>query len=85
MRTVKSRPLGGERHAARLREMRDAYEILVGKPKGNGDDGKPKRTWENIETDRMETECDGVDCIYLTQRRLQWRAFVNTVMNLRVP
>jgi len=29
--------------------------------------------------------CDDVDWIHVTQNRDQWRAFVNTVMNLRVP
>jgi hypothetical protein len=29
--------------------------------------------------------CDGVDCIYQAQDRDQWRALVNSVMNLRVP
>jgi hypothetical protein len=28
---------------------------------------------------------DGVDWIRLTQDRVRWRAFVNTIMNLRVP
>jgi hypothetical protein len=28
---------------------------------------------------------DGVNWIQLAQDRVQWRAFVNTVMNLRVP
>jgi hypothetical protein len=29
--------------------------------------------------------CEGVDLIHLAQVRVQWRAVVNTVMNLRVP
>jgi hypothetical protein len=28
---------------------------------------------------------DGTNLIQLAQDRVQWRAFVNTVMNLRVP
>jgi hypothetical protein len=32
-----------------------------------------------------EIEWDGVDWIEMAQDRGQWRALVNTVMNLRVP
>jgi hypothetical protein len=40
---------------------------------------------DNIKMDRRETEWDGVDWIDLAQDRGQWRALVNTVMNLRCP
>jgi hypothetical protein len=35
--------------------------------------------------DLREIVYDGVDCIELAQDRHQWRALVNTMMNLRVP
>jgi hypothetical protein len=35
--------------------------------------------------DLREIERDGVDCIDMAQDRDQWRALVNTVLNLRVP
>jgi hypothetical protein len=35
--------------------------------------------------DLRETEWDGVDWIDVAQDRDQWRALVNTVLNLRVP
>jgi hypothetical protein len=35
--------------------------------------------------DHREIEWDGIDWIDLTLDRNQWRALVNTVMNLRVP
>jgi hypothetical protein len=35
--------------------------------------------------DLRETGIDGANWIQLPQDRVQWRAFVNTVMNLRVP
>jgi hypothetical protein len=40
---------------------------------------------DNIKIDLREIGWDGVDWIDLAQDRDQWRAFVNTVMNLRVP
>jgi hypothetical protein len=44
---------------------------------------KTKRV-ENIEIDFREIGWDGMDWIELGQDRDQWRALVNTVMNLRV-
>jgi hypothetical protein len=35
--------------------------------------------------DLGEIVIDGANWIRLAQDRVQWRAFVNTVMNLRVP
>jgi len=43
------------------------------------------RRWEdNIKMDLKEIRCE-MDLIHLVQGRGQWRALVNTVMNLRVP
>jgi hypothetical protein len=39
----------------------------------------------NIKMDLEETIWAGVDWIGLAQDRDQWKAFVNVVMNLRVP
>jgi hypothetical protein len=48
--------------------------------------GRPRRRWvNNIKIDLREIEWDGVDWIDLAQERVQWRALVNTVINLRVP
>jgi hypothetical protein len=48
--------------------------------------GRPRRKWEdNIKMDLGERGIDGANWIRLAQDRVQWRAFVNTVMNLRVP
>jgi hypothetical protein len=40
---------------------------------------------DNIKMDLREIGWDGMDWIDLTQDKEQWRALVNTVMNLRVP
>jgi hypothetical protein len=44
-----------------------------------------QRRWvDNIRMDLREIGWDGMDSIDLAQDRDQWRALVNTVMNLRV-
>jgi hypothetical protein len=67
-------------------ENRKAYRILVGKPDGKRPLGRPRRRWvNNIKMDLREIDWDGFDWIDLAQARDQWRALVNTVMDLRVP
>jgi hypothetical protein len=59
---------------------------LVGKVEGKRSLGRPSSRWEdNIKLDLRETRIGGANWIRLAQDRVQWRAFVNTVMNLRVP
>jgi hypothetical protein len=42
--------------------------------------------WEdNIKMNLQEVEWDVVDWIDMAQDRARWRAFVNVVMNLRIP
>jgi hypothetical protein len=63
----------------------NAYRNLVGKPEGKRPLGRPKRRWEdNIKMDLREIEWAGMDWIDLPRNRDQWRATLNTVMNLRV-
>jgi hypothetical protein len=65
---------------------RNAYRILVRKPEGKRLLGIPRRRWEeNFRMDFGEIEWGGMDWTDLAQDRDQWRALVNTVMNLRVP
>jgi hypothetical protein len=40
---------------------------------------------DNIKMDLREIRWDGVDWIDMAQDRDQWRALVNTILNLRVP
>jgi hypothetical protein len=58
----------------------------VGKPEGKRPLGRPRRrSLNNIKMDLREIGSDGMDWIDLVQDRDQWRALVNTIMNLRVP
>jgi hypothetical protein len=67
-------------------EKRNAYSMLVGNPEGKRPLGRPRRRWvDNIKIDLRETGWDGMDWIDLAQDGEQWRALVNTLMNLRVP
>jgi hypothetical protein len=61
------------------------YRILVGKPEGKRPIGSPRhRCANNIKIDLREVGWDGMDWIDLAEDRNQWRAPVNTIMNLRV-
>jgi hypothetical protein len=65
---------------------RNVYRILVGKPDGKRPLGRPRRRWvNNINMDLREIGWDGTYKIDLAQDRDQWRAPVNTVLNLRSP
>jgi hypothetical protein len=60
-------------------EKRNAYSILVEKPEGKRQLGRPRRRWvDNI-------KIDGIDWINLAQDRDKWRALVNRTMNILVP
>jgi hypothetical protein len=74
------------RECSTIEEKRNTCRILVGKPDGNRQLGRPRRRClDNIKIDLREIGWGGIDWIDLSQDRDQWRALVNTVMNLRVP
>jgi hypothetical protein len=66
-------------------EKRNAYRILVGKPKGKRPPGKPRHRWEdNAKMDLREIGWGDMNWTYLAQDKDQWKALVNTAVNLRV-
>jgi hypothetical protein len=68
-----------------MREESKVYKVLVGKPKGKRPLERPRRRWEDgIRMDLRGIDWGSVYWIQLAQDRGRWRAFVNTVMNLRV-
>jgi hypothetical protein len=77
--------LTNARHVAQMRDKRNACRILVGKPEGKRPLERPRRRWlDNIKMDLREIEWDGMHWFDMAQNRDQWRALVNTVLNLRV-
>jgi hypothetical protein len=75
---IKSRRMRWAGHVARLGEK--------GKPERKRRLGRPKCRWEdNIKIDLREIGWGCVDWIDLAEDGAQWRAHVNTVMNLRAP
>jgi hypothetical protein len=85
VKVIKSRRMRWAGHVARMDKGRGAYGVLVRKPEGKRPLEIPRRTWEdNIKLDLRETGIDGANRIRLTQNRVQWRAFVNMEMRLRV-
>jgi hypothetical protein len=48
MRVIKSRRMWWVEHVPHMGETRNAYNILVGKPRGKIPPGKPRHRWEDI-------------------------------------
>jgi hypothetical protein len=55
IRIIKSRRMRWAGHAARMREERNGYRFLVGKPEGKRPLRRPRRRWvDNIRIDLVE-------------------------------
>jgi hypothetical protein len=66
-------------------DWKSIYRVLVVKPEGKRQLGRPRRRWEdNIKTDLQEVEWS-IGCFELDQFIDRWRVTVYAVMNLRVP
>jgi hypothetical protein len=87
IRIIKSSRMRWEGHVAQLGEnKKNAYSLLVGKPEGKRQLGRPRRRWvDNVRMDLGEVGWGDVDWIGLAKDRNRWRVLVNSVLNLRVP
>jgi hypothetical protein len=67
-------------------ERRVVHRVLVGKPEGRRQLGRPRRIWEyNIKMNLQEVVVGGGDWMERAQDRNRWRALAGMVMNFRVP
>jgi hypothetical protein len=86
IKMIKSRTMRWAGHVAEMREKRNVYRLLVGKPEGKRPLGRPRLRWvDNIKMDLLETGWGDVDWIGMAQDRNRWRALVNSVLTFRVP
>jgi hypothetical protein len=86
VRVIKSMRMRWAGHIVRMGDGGYVYRILVGRLEGKRPLEIHRCRWEdNIKMDLREIGIDGANWIQLAQNRVQWRAFVNTVMKLRVP
>jgi hypothetical protein len=69
-----------------MEEKRNAYRILERKSEVKRPLGGPRRRRvEIVKRDLRSIRWGSMGCVDLAQDRDQWRALVNTEMNLRVP
>jgi hypothetical protein len=86
VRVIKSRRMMWAGCMTRMGEGRGVYGVLVGRSESQRPMGRPRRRCEyNFKMDLREIGIDGANWIQLAQHRVRWRAFVSTVMNLRIP
>ena len=72
VRNLELRRLRWAEHVAHMKESRNAYRVLMGRPKGKRPLGRPRRRWEdNIKMDLKEVGCDVRNWMDLAQDRDQ--------------
>jgi hypothetical protein len=85
VRVIKSRRIRWAGHVARMGEGSGVYRVLVGRSERKTPFGIPRLRWEdNIKINLREIGIDRPNWIQVAQDSVQWQAFVNTVMNLRI-
>jgi hypothetical protein len=85
IRMMKSKRMRWAGHVGRMGAKTNAYRILVGKREGKRRLGKLRHRWvDSINMDVRAIGWDGEDWIDMAQDSDQWRALMNTVLNLRV-
>jgi hypothetical protein len=69
-----------------MREKRNAYRLLMGKPEGKRPIRRPRRNWvDSIRMGHGDVGWCDVNWIGLAKDRKKWRAVVDSVLNLPVP
>jgi hypothetical protein len=81
---IKSRRKRWWGHVTRLRETRNAYKSLVGKPEGK-DDLHDLGVDGSIKLKLILRRVWGMDWVHLIQNKGRLRLLVNTAMNLHIP
>jgi hypothetical protein len=86
IRVIKSGRMRWPGHVAHMGERSVAYRVLVGKPEGKRQLGRPRCRWENnIKMNLQEVGCGRMDWIDLAQDKGRCWALVNALVNLQVP
>jgi hypothetical protein len=86
VRVIKSNRMRWAQHVACMEKGRGVYRVLFGRPKGKRPLERPRHRWEdNIKMDLREIWIVGANWFWLAQDRVQWQAFVSTIMNLWAP
>jgi len=80
---MKKKEMGGA--FGTYREWRGVYKVLIRRPEGKRQLGRPRCKWENIKIRLQEVKWGAMEWIDLAQGRGGWWGLVNAVMNIRVP